>query len=114
MKSRFDKKISFILPKSKQWQKSGRFIKTLVCLWNLFLFWLNNKDFIILSFQANIYSILFGYIFNIKVVSRSNSAPQGWSKNIFKRSIFKIILKLANTIIVNSHDFKNILIMILM
>lgn len=106
MKSRFDKEISFILPNSKQWQKKGRFFKTLVCLWNLFLFWLDNKNFMILSFQANIYSILFGYVFNIKVVSRSNSAPQGWSQNIFKRAIFKIILKLANTVIVNSYDFK--------
>ena len=59
-----------------------------------------------MSFQANIYSIIFGYLFNIKVISRSNSAPEGWSKNIFKRKIFKIILKLANTIIVNSYDFK--------
>ena len=43
MKNRFDKKISFILPKSKQWQKKGRFVKTLICIWNLLLFWLKKK-----------------------------------------------------------------------
>ena len=106
MKKKFNNNISFILPSSKQWQKKGRFIKTLVCLWQLFLFWLKNRDFVIFSFQANVYSILFAYIFNIKIISRSNSAPEGWSKNKIKKIIFKLILKLAHTVIVNSYDFK--------
>ena len=70
--------------------KKGRFVKTLICIWNLLLFWLRERNFMILSFQANIYSILFGYIFKVKVISRSNSAPEGWSKNIFKKLFLKL------------------------
>ena len=58
------------------------------------------------SFQANIYAILICKIFFVKIITRSNSAPFGWSNNIIKRKIFKIILKFADKIMVNSLEFK--------
>ena len=105
-KKNFDSKILFLIKNTNRWQKYGRLIKTTICLWYLFLFWIKNKNFSILSFQANIYVILFSIIFKIKIISRSNSAPEGWSKNFLKKIIFKNILNKANKIIVNSFDFK--------
>tara|TARA_B100001057_G_scaffold493050_1_gene586743 strand:+ start:276 stop:1049 length:774 start_codon:yes stop_codon:yes gene_type:complete len=43
----------------------------------------------------------------VRVISRSNSAPIGWSKNFVKRFIFKIILNLSDEVLVNSYQFKN-------
>ena len=42
----------------------------------------------------------------VTVIVRSNSAPEGWSQNLFKFLCFKYIFKLADEIIVNSQDFK--------
>ena len=64
------------------------------------------EDIIILSFQANLYCILISKLFNTKIIVRSNSSPSGWSKNFIKKKLFKLILRLADTIIVNSNDFK--------
>ena len=61
----------------------------------------------ILSFQANIYAIFFSFIFGINIITRSNTAPPGWSSNIIKRVIFKFFFKYPKRIIVNSFsDFK--------
>jgi glycosyltransferase involved in cell wall biosynthesis len=60
----------------------------------------------LLSFQANIYAIIICYIFGIKIVSRSNSSPSGWSKNYLKNIIFNFFLKKTNDIIVNSLNFQ--------
>ena len=45
-------------------------------------------------------------MFSVKVISRSNSAPIGWSRNFIKRFIFKIILNLSDEVLVNSYQFK--------
>ena len=42
----------------------------------------------------------------IKIIVRSNSAPDGWSQNKFKNLIFKYVLRTADKVIVNSLDFK--------
>ncbi len=65
------------------------------------------SDVTILSFQANIYSILIAKIFKKKIIVRLNSSPTGWLKNSFKKYIFKKIYSLSNLIIVNSQEFKN-------
>ena len=67
---------------------------------------LKNRNIVVMSFQANIYCIFICKLFSIKVISRSNSAPIGWSQNFFKKKIFGIGLKLADKIIVNSIEFK--------
>ena len=64
------------------------------------------KNYLVLSFQANIFVIIFCKIFGLKVLSRSNSSSQGWSKNKFKQFIFKLFFKKADKIIVNSYEFK--------
>ena len=102
----FNRKLDFISPSSSYWSKKGRFLKTIICFYLLFKFYLQNKDFLILSFQANIYAIFFSIIFNLKIITRSNTAPRGWSSNIFKRYLFKIFFKFPKTVIVNSLDFK--------
>ena len=72
----------------------------------LFKEYLKDKDILIFAFQANIYTIIFAKFFNIKIIARSNSSPSGWSKNPFKRILFKFFLPMADEIIVNSYDFK--------
>ena len=68
---------------------------------------LKNKNVIVFAFQANIYCIIICKLFSIKVIARSNSAPAGWSKNIFKRLFFKFFLNLADRVMVNSIQFKS-------
>ena len=65
-----------------------------------------DRNYLILSFQANIYTLIISKIFNIKVITRSNSSSAGWSKNPIKQMIFSYFFKKSNKIIVNSFDFK--------
>ena len=106
LRNSFNKKINFISPGSKFSKNKNKIIKYLICLFLLFKEYLKNKNILIFAFQANIYAIIFAKILNIKIITRSNSSPSGWSKNPFKRIIFKFFLPMADEIIVNSHDFK--------
>ena len=106
-KRKFNSKINFISPKSNFFNNKNRFYKTIFCFYLLFKFFLRKNFFLILSFQANIYAIFFAYIFRLDIITRSNTAPPGWSSNYLKRSIFKIFFKYPKKIIVNSNDFKN-------
>ena len=45
-------------------------------------------------------------LLGIKIIVRSNSAPDGWSQNFIKFFFFKYIFKLADKVLVNSYDFK--------
>ncbi len=105
-KSKFSKKIKLISPKMSVSEKTNIRIKYLICLYLLFKLFLKNRNYLLFSFQANIYCILLCKLFNIKVIVRSNSSPSGWYHNSFKKFIYKKIIKLADTIIVNSMDFK--------
>jgi glycosyltransferase involved in cell wall biosynthesis len=102
----FDKKVNFISPNSNNLNKKNRFYKTLYSFYLLFKFYLRNKNFMILSFQANIYAIFFSFFFRIDIITRSNTAPYGWSSSYIKRYIFKLFFKYPKKIIVNSYDFK--------
>ena len=106
LRNSFNKKINFISPSSKFSKNKNKIFKYLICLFLLFKEYLRNKNILIFAFQANIYAIIFAKILNIKIITRSNSSPSGWSKNPFKRIIFKFFLPMADEIIVNSHDFK--------
>jgi glycosyltransferase involved in cell wall biosynthesis len=81
-------------------------IKYFYCLIILFIFLLKNKNTVVFSFQANIYCILLCKILKIKIISRSNSSPSGWSHNFIKKIIYKKIINMADAIITNSKDFK--------
>jgi len=65
-----------------------------------------NRNTLILSFQANAYASLLAKIFCTKIITRSNSSSEGWSKGSIKKFLYKIFLKLPNQIIVNSYQFK--------
>ena len=73
----------------------------------LFTKLLFNRNVVIFCFQANVYCTLLCKIFGVRIVIRSNSSPSGWSKNFIKKMIFKKYHESADTIIVNSIDFKN-------
>jgi len=104
--SKFHKSLKFISPRSNLWDQMSRRLKYLIAIFYLVREILKDKNVIVFSFQANIYCIIVCRIFSIKVITRSNSAPAGWSKNVIKKIIFKFFLKLSNKIIVNSYEFK--------
>ena len=105
-KKKFNKSIKFITLSSNFWDKLSRRSKYILALILLFKEILKDRNTIVFSFQANIYCIILCKIFCVKVVSRSNSAPVGWSKNPLKRFVFKIFLNLADKVMVNSYEFK--------
>jgi len=104
--SKFNKSIKLICPRLNIWDQMNRRVKYIISIFLLIKEILNNRNSIVFSFQANIYCIIICKIFFIKIITRSNSAPAGWSKNIFKKMIFRYFLKLSNKIIVNSYEFK--------
>jgi len=105
-KKKFNKSIEFVSLSSGIWDKYGRKFKYFLALILLIREILKDKNLIVFSFQANVYCIVVCKLFGIKVISRSNSAPIGWSKNWLKRNIFKIVLNLADKVMVNSKQFK--------
>ena len=102
----FKKEIKFIGTKSKFFFNKSRYIKYIICLLILIKRIIKDKNILIFAFQANIYAIIVAKIFKIKIITRSNSAPQGWSKNFIKQVFFGFFLKKADSIIVNSINFK--------
>ena len=105
-KKKFDKKIKFISPKKKVSENLNIRLKYILCLFLLFKLFLKNKNFTVISFQANIYCILLCKLFNVQIIVRSNSSPSGWYHNNFKKFVYKKIISLADEVIVNSDDFK--------
>ena len=106
-KKKFNKKIRFISLKSNFWDTVGRRKKFLLSLWLLIIEILKDRNILVLCFQGNIYCTLLCKIFKIKIIVRSNSAPEGWSQGIIKYFFFKTIFRYADKIIVNSYEFKN-------
>jgi len=105
-KNKFNNNISFLTPKSNFWKKGGRLRKYFICSLLLINYLFYNKDSLVFSFQANLYSTLISKVMRSKVVIRLNSASIGWSGNLLKKNIFKILFSLADKIIVNSLEFK--------
>ena len=100
------KNIKIVYPRSNFWRNKARFRKYIICVFLLIKILLKNRNILVFTFQANLYAILVCKLFRIKVISRSNSSPSGWSKNFIKNYIYKVGLNLADTIIVNSIEFK--------
>jgi len=105
-KKKFNSSIEFISLMSNYWDKLSRRKKYVLSIFLLIKEILKNKNVIVFAFQANIYCIIICKLFSIKVIARSNSAPAGWSKNIFKRLFFNFFLNLADNVMVNSIQFK--------
>ncbi len=105
-KKKFNKKINIILPKKKYWDNFSRRLKYLICLLMLFKELIKNRNCIVFAFQANLYCVLICKLLSTKIIIRSNSAPEGWSKNIIKKMLYKKIINLADKVMVNSYDFQ--------
>ena len=105
-KNKFNHKIKFVSPKADFWDSIGRRKKFFVGLFLLFLEILKDRNILVFSFQGNVYCTLLCKLLGIKVIVRSNSAPDGWSQNRFKYLIFKYVLRSADKVIVNSLEFK--------
>ncbi len=108
-KSYFSKKILFISTKSKFIQNLSRRLKFVIGLILLFKALLENKNNLVLSFQANIYCVYLCKLMNSKIIVRSNSSPTGWSKNVLKNFIYKNALSICDALIVNSYEFKSLI-----
>lgn len=103
---KFSNKIKIINPFLNFINFRGRYPKYILCISSLINLLLFDKNYLVLSFQANIFAIIIAKIFNVKIISRSNSSSTGWSKNFIKQIIFKYFFKKADKIIVNSLDFQ--------
>ena len=79
-KNQFNKKIKFISPKLNFWDSLGRRKKFIVSLFLLLKEILKNRHLIVFCFQGNIYCTLLCKLMRIKIIVRSYSAPDGWSK----------------------------------
>ena len=105
-KKKFDNDIEFITLSSDIWDKLSRRFKYFLSILLLIKEILRNRKITVFAFQANIYCIIVCKLFFIKIITRSNSAPIGWSQNPIKRLIFKFFLNLADKVMVNSIQFK--------
>ena len=97
-KKKLDNKINVISPENNRWKNSSIYVKYFVSLLILIKTLLSDKNYLVLSFQANWYAIIICKIIGLKIISRSNTAPEGWSNNFIKKYLYKII--------VNSLEFK--------
>ena len=104
-KGKFEKNKNVILSGNSIWEKFGRRTKYIICLWLLLKEIIKDNNRIVFAFQANIYCIILCKIFNIPILTRSNTAPDGWSNNIIKKLYINFLAK-ANVVIVNSLEFK--------
>jgi glycosyltransferase involved in cell wall biosynthesis len=106
-KNLFSKKIHFSYIYFKFLENYKRLPKYYLCIVLLiFNIIKHNRKVVIFSFQANIYAIIIAKLFNVQVISRSNTAPAGWNKNFVKQKIFNFFFKRTELIIVNSYEFK--------
>ncbi len=99
------KNIKIINPKFSFWYHKSRFFKNII---SSFLLVKNfrKKDVLIISFQANIFSIIVSKLMNWQIIIRLNTSPEKYINNTFKMFFFKIFYNLSNEIIVNSFEFK--------
>lgn len=105
-KNKLHKNINIISPVTSRWKNSSIYIKYFISLIILLKTLLKDKNYLVLSFQANWYAIIICKLISLKIISRSNTAPEGWSKNPLKRFLYKIIINLSDEVIVNSLEFK--------
>ncbi len=106
LKGKIDKKINIIGPSSTNWARGSRYPKYLISIFYLIKFLLSFRQTLVFSFQANLYAAIITKIFKCKIITRSNSSSEGWSKNKLKIFLYTLFLKLPDKVIVNSHDFK--------
>ena len=105
-KRKLNKNIKFVSPSFQIPKFIGRRIKFIISCYYLLKEIFYNKEITVLCFQGIIYCAIVCKLFSTKFIIRSNSSPSGWSKNFFKKYMYKKIYGFANKIIVNSLQFK--------
>ena len=105
-KKKLNNKINVISPENSRWKNSSIYIKYIVSLLILIKTLLSDKNYLVLSFQANWYAIIICKLIGLKIISRSNTAPEGWSNNFLKKYLYRKIINLSDEVIVNSLEFK--------
>ena len=103
---KLNKKIKIISPKSNKWEKSTMYTKYTISLFLLIKTLISDRNYLIFSFQANWYAIIITKLLGLKIVTRSNTAPEGWSKGVIKNFFYKLVINFSDEIIVNSKEFK--------
>ena len=98
--------IKIINPRQNIENSSFKRLKFLFCIIELIKLLTKNKNYLVFSFQANLYCSIICKIFGIKIIVRSNSSPSGWQLGFFRKRIFSFFLRFPNKIIVNSKEFK--------
>ena len=101
----FNKNIYFCAPKTNFWNNKHRIFKAFLCAFFLIKYYYD-KDCKILSFQSNLISIILANVLNKQVIVRSNTSPKSYINNFVKRTVFSMLFKKADKIIVNSEVFK--------
>jgi glycosyltransferase involved in cell wall biosynthesis len=104
--TKLNKNVNIISPKLILVNYLGRRAKFLVALIYLLKAIISNKNPTVFCFQGIIYCTLLCKIIGTKIIIRSNSSPSGWSDNIIKKILYKIIYSFADKIVVNSLNFK--------
>ena len=84
----------------------GRRTKFIFCLLLLMKKIFFNRNITVFCFQGLAYCTILSKIFFTKIIIRSNSSPSGWSQNLLKKILYRLIYNMADKIIVNSLDFK--------
>lgn len=101
------KNINIINPTLNVNLSLSRKFKYVLCLYELIKLIKKDKKITVFAFQANFYcAIICKILFNVNLITRSNSSPSGWSQNFLKKIVFKYLFKLIDCVIVNSLDFK--------
>ena len=95
---RFTSKIKIIHPIFFN-DNASRYQKYFSSFYELLKLKILKKKFLLFSFQANFYSIIFAKIFNLRIIIRSNTSIAGWSKNLIKKFLYKIVFEKADAII---------------
>ena len=103
--NKFEKNIE-ILNHTKNKEIRSKYYKYFFCILILVKQIIKNKNCLIFSFQANIYALMISALMRKKIIIRSNSSPTGWNNNFLKKITFKFFFKFADSIIVNSLNFK--------
>jgi glycosyltransferase involved in cell wall biosynthesis len=104
-KKNFNKKIKIICPKTKFFNNQSRLIKTICCFF-LILNFIKGKEYVLFSFQQNLFAAIISKIFSLNLIIRLNTSPNKYINKNYQKIIFRTIYKSADEIIVNSKDFK--------
>ena len=105
-KKKLNPSIQFLSINSRLTNYLGRRAKFIVCLLLLIKKIIFKKNITVFCFQGLAYCTILCKILSTKIVIRSNSSPSGWSQNILKKILYRVIYNLADKIIVNSLDFQ--------